>query len=172
MKPWRRWHQVAFWAGHPAHGAEIGVRQGLFTAFMLKTFGGLHMVAVDLWQPRMPRDEPGYETYQNYDFATIRAEFDDRTRWYRDRLTVLNKDSVAAANDVKDGSLDFVFIDADHSYSSVKADIAAWRPKVRRGGILTGHDYGHVRFPGVRTAVDELGLPVVTGVEATWMIQC
>lgn len=61
-----------------------------------------------------------------------------------------------------DGSLDMVYIDANHDYESVKADIAAWLPKVKPGGILSGHDYGNLvqaageeLFPGVRRAVDE-----------------
>lgn len=51
------------------------------------------------------------------------------------------KDSVAAANDFSDGSLDFVYIDANHSYQFVKRDIDAWCPKVRKGGIIGGHDF-------------------------------
>jgi predicted O-methyltransferase YrrM len=53
------------------------------------------------------------------------------------------------------GCLDMVFIDADHKYEIVIADIRAWLPKVKPGGILCGHDY---RRPGddVNRAVDEL----------------
>jgi cephalosporin hydroxylase len=56
--------------------------------------------------------------------------------------------SVAAATLFANGSLDFVFIDADHTYDAVQADIAAWRPKIKSGGILAGHDwhtYGSVQ---------------------------
>ena len=49
--------------------------------------------------------------------------------------------SVSAAKQFTDRSLDFVYIDADHSYESCLADINAWHPKIRVGGILSGHDY-------------------------------
>ncbi len=49
--------------------------------------------------------------------------------------------SLDAAVKFKDASLDFVFIDAGHDYDSVKADILAWYPKIKPGGILAGHDY-------------------------------
>jgi len=53
--------------------------------------------------------------------------------------------------------LDFVYIDADHSYKSVKEDINAWAPKVREGGIVAGHDYYLTRAGniGVIAAVNE-----------------
>lgn len=59
-----------------------------------------------------------------------------------------------AAPLVPDGWADFVFIDAGHSYEAVKADIAAWLPKVKPGGWFGGHDY-HKNHPGVIRAVDE-----------------
>jgi predicted O-methyltransferase YrrM len=49
--------------------------------------------------------------------------------------------SVEIAQRFRDGSLDAVFIDGDHGYAACAADIAAWRPKVRAGGIVAGHDY-------------------------------
>jgi predicted O-methyltransferase YrrM len=48
--------------------------------------------------------------------------------------------SVTAAKDFLDGYLDFVYIDANHSYASVKEDILAWLPKIKKGGIIGGHD--------------------------------
>lgn len=62
-------------------------------------------------------------------------------------------DSVKMAEQVKDASVDFVFIDADHHYESVLADIYAWTPKVRLGGWLGGHDLNEM---GVRMAVQKV----------------
>lgn len=56
------------------------------------------------------------------------------------------------------GVFDLVFIDADHNYESVKADIAAWRGSLKPGGIMCGHDYEgdlYGEFPGVTRAVNE-----------------
>lgn len=61
-----------------------------------------------------------------------------------------------AAESLGCDSLDFVFVDAEHGYESVVADSRAWLPKLRTGGYLFGHDYGHPRFPGVKQAFDEL----------------
>jgi predicted O-methyltransferase YrrM len=60
-----------------------------------------------------------------------------------------------AASQFEDKSLDFVFIDADHVYESVKRDIIAWLPKIKPGGIIAGHDYCDVH-PGVIQAVNEI----------------
>lgn len=49
-------------------------------------------------------------------------------------------DSAEGAKFFKDGECDFVFLDADHRFDAVVADIRAWRPKVRPGGLLAGHD--------------------------------
>ncbi len=57
------------------------------------------------------------------------------------------------ASQVEDHSLDFAFIDADHIEPAVRKDIEAWRPKVKEGGMLLGHD---VHLPSVRKAVDDL----------------
>jgi hypothetical protein len=66
--------------------------------------------------------------------------------------------SVDAAKLYEDNSLDAVFIDAGHTYDAVKADIAAWLPKVKVGGILAGHDYAW--SDDVRRAVDESIAPI------------
>lgn len=58
--------------------------------------------------------------------------------------------SLEASRDIKDGSLDFVYIDGDHRFSFVMLDILLWSAKVRPGGVVSGHDYG---IPDVNTAV-------------------
>ncbi len=71
-------------------------------------------------------------------------------------------DSVSAAELYDPGSLDLVFIDADHGYDSVYEDIRAWRSKIRSGGVIAGHDWPY--STGLRRAVRELlGEPIVSG---------
>lgn len=129
----------------PRRGAEVGVAHGILTEQLLSAFPGLHMTAVDPWADPCPYDgRPGEIVYQEYLRRTV--PFGNRVRTIRSR-------SPGAATLVEDGSLDFVFIDADHRLARVIADIRAWRPKLRTGGILSGHDYGDV-YPGVKMAVD------------------
>ena len=68
------------------------------------------------------------------------------------RVSVLRNTSVEAAQLVRNGSLDFVYVDARHDYRSVKEDMGLWWSKVCRGGVLSGHD---LIWPGVRRAVVE-----------------
>ena len=75
-----------------------------------------------------------------------------------------------AAGLFKDESLDAVFIDADHSYEAVKMDIENWMPKVRKGGILAGHDYNSA-WPGVIKAVNEI-FPEAQKIDYCWVKQC
>lgn len=51
--------------------------------------------------------------------------------------------------------IDFLWVDADHGYDAVKADLNAWVPHVKPGGLIAGDDYGHPRYPGVKRAWDE-----------------
>jgi hypothetical protein len=73
-----------------------------------------------------------------------------------DKVEFLLGPSVQMARRIPDGTLDLVFIDADHSEAAVRQDIAAWRGKLRPGGVLAGHDYGSHRHTGVKLAVDEI----------------
>lgn len=66
-------------------------------------------------------------------------------------ITPIRLPSVEASKLYKDGSLDFVFIDAMHTYDGITADITAWMPKIRKGGVLAGHDYD---WPEVKRGVD------------------
>jgi hypothetical protein len=62
--------------------------------------------------------------------------------------------SMDAVKKIKDGSLDFVYIDANHGFDYVMEDLIEWSKKVRVGGIVSGDDYYDFRKAGVIEAVD------------------
>ena len=77
--------------------------------------------------------------------------------------------SVQAAQQYADHSLDFVYVDADHSYASVVEDINAWKNKVKQGGFIAGHDS---YMPEVLQAVrDCLGEPDHFFTDTSWLVK-
>lgn len=87
-----------------------------------------------------------------YDTRSLRADWEKNTSGLGISLVAL--DSVAAARSCPKKDLDAVWIDADHNYGPVLADIKAWTPLIRPGGIIGGDDYDMM---GVRKAVVETG---------------
>lgn len=132
-------------------GAEIGCARGKTTKNLLKRCENLNLIAVDLWG--YPADGNGGTQYKKWDFGNIRKCFKKSVASYNGRLRIIQGLSWEAASLIDDGSLDFVFIDADHEYESVKKDILAWTPKLKPGGTLCGHD---THFSGVKQALAEL----------------
>jgi predicted O-methyltransferase YrrM len=108
------------------------------------------MIAVDAWPPAAVWGRNGERKNLVEIGKRFRAKAESSE--YTDRCVVLHGQSADMAWDVDDETLDFVFIDADHSEDAVRADIAAWTPKVKSGGMVLGHD---INWPSVRTAVLE-----------------
>lgn len=75
---------------------------------------------------------------------------------YPDPVKLLIMPSIDAALLFPNFSIDFVMIDGGHDEASVRRDIGFWCPKVRRGGVIAGHDYLNPHWPGVRKAVEAL----------------
>ena len=73
---------------------------------------------------------------------------------YFPQLHTLKVTSLKASKFFPKKYFDLVFIDADHQYEAVQDDIEAWLPLIKKGGFITGHDYGHKNFPGVKKSVD------------------
>lgn len=72
-----------------------------------------------------------------------------------DKINLIEGDSLDVVSNFDDEYFDIVYIDMSHDYESVKKDIQAWQPKVKKGGFLSGDDY-HVTWPGVMKAVTEV----------------
>lgn len=82
------------------------------------------------------------------------------------KMQMFGKD---AATFFKDGFLDFVYIDADHTYEAVVADINDWKGKVKKGGYIAGHDF---YMDDVARAVrDCLGEPLELFSDSSWVIK-
>ncbi len=81
----------------------------------------------------------------------------------------LRTTSVIASTIIRN-DLAAVYIDGDHSYEAVRDDIKAWLPKVRKGGILAGHDYG-AGWPGVQKAVHEILGSRVKVMRQSWVFK-
>jgi Methyltransferase domain len=80
--------------------------------------------------------------------------------------------SVEGARLFRKHQLDSCFIDAEHTKPALREDVEAWIEKIKPGGWLCGHDYGHELHPGVAAAIDELaGRPNVIIRETCWAWQ-
>ena len=122
--------------------AEVGswLGTGSTQVFLkeLDPFSDTELFCIDTWRGsgNVQRHLDFVARYDAYGtFLKNAAQAKSRTR-----LTPMQMTSIAAAATFADATLDFVFIDADHSYEAAKADIAAWKSKVKPGGILCGHD--------------------------------
>ena len=126
--------------------AEVGVRDGRTTFSLLDKIPELTIYAIDT----------NISLFYNKDVAER----------YGNRLIPIQGYSYIVADEIKDGSLDIVFIDADHSYESVKKDIIKYTPKLKKNGLLTGHD---IDYPGVNKAVHELIQDFDVGPNFVWI---
>jgi predicted O-methyltransferase YrrM len=91
-------------------------------------------------------------------------DFVQNTQMYAAWITPLRGDSLSVARTFST-PIDLLFIDADHSYSAVKADLSAWAPKVRSGGWIVLHDWGWAE--GVQRATAEMIAPIQCGAPLT-----
>lgn len=134
-------------------GVEVGVACGGHADAILTQCPGVEkLYGVDPYSNR-----PDYNDLMNLPQETLDAMYADIVDFmqgYASRFELMRLESTHAAVLFNESALDFAYIDAEHTYDACKADIAAWYPLIRPGGVLSGHDYGG-GFPGVTRAVDE-----------------
>ncbi|MEM6505716.1 MAG: glycosyltransferase [Planctomycetota bacterium] len=133
-------------------GAEVGVAFGGHAGAILERGGVAELFGVDSYRHRGNYDDPMNLPQPVFDRLAQRVV--KRLSPFGHRFQLIREDSVAGSQRFEDGSLDFVYLDADHSETGVMNDLCHWAVKVRTGGIIAGHDYGHRDFPGVKHAVD------------------
>ncbi len=133
-------------------GAEIGVWEGSNADGMFKSLGSelKKLFLVDSYEPYIDGTQDGKCEPLQRDFSGSEKTAHSVLR---DKPVVwLKKKSIEAAKEIEDNSLDFVYIDAAHQKSNVLEDIAVWLPKVKKGGLIGGHD---INISDVKEAVME-----------------
>ena len=118
-------------------GVEIGIDKGEYGITLCKA--GLKVYGID-----------PFENYKGYKrVGTYKNHYEDAAKNLKGYdYTIIGEYSINASIDFLDNSLDFVYIDANHTLPHITADIFAWERKVKRGGIISGHDYAFVKGYG------------------------
>ena len=124
-------------------GVEIGTARGLFAEEFGKA--GLTLYCVDPW-----------DNYPDYEYDKSGGTTGDLEVQYQEAVKrlapysnckIIKKTSMEALKDFEDESLDFVYIDGNHGFKYVTEDIFEWSKKVKKGGIISGHDYIYTSRP-------------------------
>jgi hypothetical protein len=119
---------------------ELGVWRGEFAQHVLKRCACImHYYMIDPWKHLDGWNKPANVTQA--EFEKIHTEAIERTNFAADRRHVLRGQTVEVIEQIPDGSLDLVYIDADHTLRGITIDMIRTYPKVRVGGILGGDDY-------------------------------
>ena len=116
-------------------GVEIGVERGLYSEVLCRANPKLHLFCVDPWER--------YGSYRDHvsqeKLDSFYADAEKRLSPYA--ATLVRRFSMEEVKFHPHNSLDFVYIDGNHSFEYVVADVIEWEKRVRPGGILAGHDY-------------------------------
>jgi len=113
-------------------GVEVGVELGRFARTLCRKVPDLKLYGVDPWVKYG-------DQWENHDPDEFYKKTIEDCAPYN--IEIIRKFSMDAVKDFDDESLDFVYIDGNHDFPHVTEDINAWSKKVRKGGIISGHDY-------------------------------
>jgi hypothetical protein len=144
---------------------ELGAWKGRSTSCMAVEIANsgkrIHFYTVDHWIGSL--DEVEHRKDEDVRLNRLYEVFSQNIAPVRDYVQPIRSDSAEAAEQFGDQSIDFLFLDAGHSYIAAARDIAAWWPKLKHGGTLAGDDWSfideHTGEYGVRRAITEFCAP-------------
>lgn len=129
-------------------GAEIGVDTGDFSWNLLNNTTLNKLYCVDNWMDNFGSDfRPGA-----YDPVGVnrKQKAVERLIEFAGRFSIIHEDSFNAAQNIDNESLDFCYIDGDHSLEGIYVDLYTWIHKVKKGGVIAGHDFKDGRNSGMK----------------------
>ena len=128
---------------------EVGTYRGQFAKHLHQTNPDM-LYLVDPWKVYPKEVFPDYTHYDQSKWDSLYESVCSKFNY--DNVTIIRKPSDKAVNEFIDNSIDLIYIDGNHTYDYVKQDLNLWLPKVRKGGMLCGHDY---QLKSVTKAVNE-----------------
>lgn len=148
-------------------GSFLGQSTAAMAYFIQQSGKRIDFYAVDLFEISEFSDEPHAKVIERHGGDFYAAFIDNLTKaGVVNYVTPKKMSSKEAAATFEDRSIDFLMIDASHKYNDVVADIKAWWPKMKLGGIISGDD---VDWPEVALAAnDTLGKYTLHG-NSTWL---
>lgn len=158
-----------------AHFVEIGSWKGQSAAYMaveiINSGKSIKFDCVDTWKGSDEHQAGGFAEDPDVVNGSLFERFKKNLEPVEGFYTPIMTTSLEAAELYLDGSLDFVYIDAAHDFDSVCADIQAWYPKVRSGGIVSGDDYPcPAVIDAIKVMLPKLGYTSLTQIGKTWHI--
>lgn len=139
--------------------AEIGVYKGEFSALVLVRLKPREFHLIDPW---CCREETAYRSGWYGADRTSQQEMDAiyqavESRFGRNGVRIHRSTSAEAVREFPEAYFDWVYVDGDHQYEAVRADLGLYLPKVKPGGFITGDDYGNPGWwqDGVTRAVND-----------------
>lgn len=135
-------------ADRPSTFVELGAWKGKSSAFLATEIANsgkpIKLYVVDAWDGRGHTNPDGtteYNEWQEDIDAGLHKMFTENLQPVVDYYTAVKKDTVEAADDFENETVDFLWIDTTQDYDMVSAEIQAWIPKIKTGGYMGGHDF-------------------------------
>lgn len=127
----------------PVRGIEIGIKEGMNCIAFLECCDNVSfMIGID---PFAPYNDLGYHwTAEEQESILGHLRKNVTLRGLDDRFQHIRLPSNNAASQISDGSIDFVFIDGQHTCESIQQDLDMYWPKLVSDGIMAGHDWQYV----------------------------
>lgn len=162
--------------------AELAKKMFQFPMVAVEIGVALATNAIDMLQHLSLKRLYLVDPYSPYNYGTPQEATDKRENYksaflylfpWQSKTTLITQESVFASELFDNEFFDYVYIDGNHTAEAVQADILAWFPKVKKGGILGGHDY-NTEHCGVTWAVDNFqkisGLELLILSDTDWAV--
>lgn len=149
-------------------GVELGVAAGRHSEYILSNTKVEKLWSIDRWQHVEGYDDPMNLPQKEHD--ELYQYVCKKLEKFGERCIVVRSDTTSASEKFENESLDFVYVDADHSYEGCKRDLLAWLPKIKKGGFITGHDLNWESvFKAISEVLPQFGIESVVSIgETCW----